>query len=231
MEPTIYKPSIYKGAGIYKTGAEGGGGGGYLPEGYKKFSFIRNKIEINSTSVSSYIHIDKDLNNENKIIGFEAAVSLYNGEYASIFRSLNNTGCDFIIQNQYGSIAAQFNNGNITTGLTIFSDNVGSIIGAGIYNDFFKNLYSKSDNLIPGIYESSQTGGFLIGGARYNKATPAKAFNLSRFFVYDKSNENFLIDCVPAKKDENGQIGLFDIVDKIFYTADISSYELLGVDL
>lgn len=28
MEPIIYKPSIYKGAGIYKTGAEGGGGGG-----------------------------------------------------------------------------------------------------------------------------------------------------------------------------------------------------------
>ena len=26
MEPTIYKPSIYKGAGIYKNGAEGGGG-------------------------------------------------------------------------------------------------------------------------------------------------------------------------------------------------------------
>ena len=26
MEPTIYKPSIYKGAGIYKIGAEGGGG-------------------------------------------------------------------------------------------------------------------------------------------------------------------------------------------------------------
>ena len=28
MEPTIYKPSIYKGAGIYKIGAEGGGGEG-----------------------------------------------------------------------------------------------------------------------------------------------------------------------------------------------------------
>lgn len=27
MEPMIYKPSIYKGAGIYKAGAEGGGGG------------------------------------------------------------------------------------------------------------------------------------------------------------------------------------------------------------
>ena len=28
MEPTIYKPSIYKGAGIYKGAAGGGGGGG-----------------------------------------------------------------------------------------------------------------------------------------------------------------------------------------------------------
>lgn len=28
MEPTIYKPSIYKGTGIYKNGANGGGGGG-----------------------------------------------------------------------------------------------------------------------------------------------------------------------------------------------------------
>lgn len=28
MEPTIYKPSIYNGAGIYKVGDEGGGGGG-----------------------------------------------------------------------------------------------------------------------------------------------------------------------------------------------------------
>ena len=27
MEPKIYKPGIYKGAGIYKAGAEGGGGG------------------------------------------------------------------------------------------------------------------------------------------------------------------------------------------------------------
>lgn len=29
MEPTIYKPSIYKGAGVYKTGAGGGGLGPY----------------------------------------------------------------------------------------------------------------------------------------------------------------------------------------------------------
>ena len=37
MEPTIYKPSIYKGAGIYNTGANGGGGGG---DNYKKMWYV-----------------------------------------------------------------------------------------------------------------------------------------------------------------------------------------------
>lgn len=45
MEPTIYKPSIYKGAGIYKAGAEGGGGG------------IQNKLtlkDIKSNIIDGY---------------------------------------------------------------------------------------------------------------------------------------------------------------------------------
>ena len=40
MEPTIYKPSIYKGAGIYKIGAEGGGGG-RVEIGGKFYSFVK----------------------------------------------------------------------------------------------------------------------------------------------------------------------------------------------
>lgn len=47
MEPTIYKPSIYKGAGIYKAGAEGGGGEKeiIIPTGYKRLQYV----EINDT--------------------------------------------------------------------------------------------------------------------------------------------------------------------------------------
>lgn len=42
MEPTIYKPSIYKGAGIYKTGAEGGGGGGNIVHiGSNDYEFVQ----------------------------------------------------------------------------------------------------------------------------------------------------------------------------------------------
>lgn len=42
MEPTIYKPSIYKGAGIYKAGGESGGGGGssILPEGVEELESV-----------------------------------------------------------------------------------------------------------------------------------------------------------------------------------------------
>lgn len=45
MEPTIYKPSIYKGAGIYKTGAGGGGGG--APEPLEIGGKIYRTVEIN----------------------------------------------------------------------------------------------------------------------------------------------------------------------------------------
>lgn len=45
MEPTIYKPGIYKGAGIYKIGAEGGGGGD-LPEGYTQAIYGRTNGSV-----------------------------------------------------------------------------------------------------------------------------------------------------------------------------------------
>lgn len=42
MEPKIYKPSIYNGAGIYNTGSGGGGGGGGRVEiGGKFYSFVK----------------------------------------------------------------------------------------------------------------------------------------------------------------------------------------------
>lgn len=44
MEPTIYKPSIYEGAGVYKTGAGGGGGDGYETD-FSNFDFTQ-KIDV-----------------------------------------------------------------------------------------------------------------------------------------------------------------------------------------
>lgn len=46
MEPTIYKPNIYKGAGIYNTGAGGGGGvNGDYETDFSNFDFV-NKVDI-----------------------------------------------------------------------------------------------------------------------------------------------------------------------------------------
>jgi uncharacterized protein (TIGR02145 family) len=55
MEPTIYKPSIYKGAGIYKTGAEGGGGG--VPDGYE---LIGDKV-YRTTTINGQIWLAENL--------------------------------------------------------------------------------------------------------------------------------------------------------------------------
>lgn len=49
MEPTIYKPSIYKGDGIYKTVAEGGGGGGV--NGFKDYYLRPTVVENNNQTI------------------------------------------------------------------------------------------------------------------------------------------------------------------------------------
>lgn len=46
-EPTIYKPSIYNGNGVYKNGASGGGGGGLKPGQIVVGNQVLDTIEIN----------------------------------------------------------------------------------------------------------------------------------------------------------------------------------------
>lgn len=59
MEPTIYKPSIYKGEGVYKLG--GGGGGGTNPDGSEKVLCIYN------TSPTTYMDIAANISNNDYI--------------------------------------------------------------------------------------------------------------------------------------------------------------------
>lgn len=53
MEPTIYKPSIYKGAGIYNTWAGGGGGGGGIQQEFRNFHILGKNYK--------YVKIDNGL--------------------------------------------------------------------------------------------------------------------------------------------------------------------------
>ena len=49
-QPTIYKPSVYNGNGIYNNGA-GSGGGGYKPQGTYNFSNLENLTNTGSATV------------------------------------------------------------------------------------------------------------------------------------------------------------------------------------
>lgn len=84
MEPTIYKPSIYKGNGIYKNGADGGGGGqtgviydfnfennpssitnGYIvPEVGEKLFVNASSMFSSSLIFSDGLHVSSNYNNE-----------------------------------------------------------------------------------------------------------------------------------------------------------------------
>lgn len=116
MEPTIYKPSIYKGAGIYKAGAEGGSGGGgavqfssiwfsqeeslNLPQILEKanlciiFSFVRAQDSItmlklyNGASDNGYVNIGSDgaLRVNNETASYSNEIAINSADQSVIIR-------------------------------------------------------------------------------------------------------------------------------------------------
>lgn len=94
MEPTIYKPSIYKGAGIYKIGA---GGGGNKPISYNlpENTYLIEYIESLAGSSSYFIFNSDLIINRNDNIYFKFALNLYsaiNARYFTFFECTNAFG-------------------------------------------------------------------------------------------------------------------------------------------
>lgn len=60
MEPTIYKPSIYKGAGIYKAGGAGGGGESWRDwyDELERLGYKSTNIEFNNAAMASRFNLD-----------------------------------------------------------------------------------------------------------------------------------------------------------------------------
>ena len=119
MEPTIYKPSIYKGAGIYKTGAEGGGGGAVIlgPEEIDGFSY--NYVKIGNLYVIT-----------------ESLKSIANNSGRSIFYNVSDV-TDLVNNNNFG-------NWRIWSKVDI--DYINSYLQNNLYiKDVSLNLRSSSD--------------------------------------------------------------------------------------
>ena len=105
MEPTIYKPSIYKGAGIYKAGAEGGGGGGGQNFGVFLLNFIAN-----SQGNVITLELDEFLKSDNTISFSIIRKSNANNDFVA-FKNSNNVICSRLSFD--GSYARYDNAGNM----------------------------------------------------------------------------------------------------------------------
>lgn len=197
MEPTIYKPSIYKGAGIYKTGAGGGGGEGYvyydsiepIADGFYKCVKVGNKLFMNEflqqpiygaivTPYGALYKYDALFNSDGTMNGnFTSRPNTSgwrlptNDEFNNLFVELDAKQIDF--KSKYG----WYNNGNGTGEKKLSFFPIGYT--QSIYPDLDKvskqsywwtsTVISASDAYAIGLSWNKNTGSTFGGGAGTNK--------------------------------------------------------------
>ncbi len=218
MEPRIYKPSIYKGAGVYKTGAGGGGGGGGavvpIPEEYTEIDYLQIK-PINGYSVkipftgflSSFANTDNRLELNFDIDRFNSA----------------NTATEFIRDNnariQVTALLSApksliFRNGATATQVSNLSGidlkNYHDII---IDKESFK--FGEISGNYPAAYQTYNISKLRIGnsfGTYWSFEGKIYSFKMSK-------NGGTIFYGVPVKNTSNEE-GFFDIVSNNFFKAD-----------
>jgi hypothetical protein len=225
MEPTIYNPSIYKGAGIYKAGAEGGGGGGGIScirccKGYSGY----------------YIDIPVSCTNRNKFeIGFNIC-----GNWAKdglgIFAGLGSTYYPPILLSDasidttsYALSGAWYHNNNTSQVYVknkIYPKNF-IFYHAEMYTTENDNIFKLTD-LDGNIIQNS--AGYLINEHAVSKirlfaSNSGASGNVPGFEIYyfrlSDALGNIILDLVPDE--QNGVPGFTDKVSGNFYAPNNSS--------
>ena len=208
MEPTIYKPSIYKGAGIYKTGAGGGGGGGQVIPGLPSNYTPINAVRISQTNTSQNLKFD-NLNFSSDEVSFYIEVKKNTSE-SSFFSLFSISG-----QNIYFS-------GN--SGLIYVFGNGGRYSNKYITDDYQEFTVKNSNNkwYVNGS-NSDMSGTFTITNfwvvGNYNSYISYKRIKV---FKHENNVDTVYLDLIPVK-DENEIVGLYDLVQSRFLTSSSCS--------
>ena len=216
MEPTIYKPSIYKGTGIYKTGAEGGGGGipPEVPAEYLQGYAVDNpnglgdtngliSIPVNNITSSDYIE-----------------VNLY-----PIHHNNDGEGVRFLDNTTDGAFQF-YNKYKYDPGVML-----SKVEGTAMSSRLFVNNQSQSDSV---IFRLNAPTASVNNGLDIKKdGTVLTTINIVRiliFFspdryrgsvgkieVWDSDHITNKIMLIPAKEKESGHVGFYDKVSGNFY--------------
>jgi len=255
MKPTIYKPSIYKGAGIYKVGAEGGGGGAnfiikdingieYEIKDYIKltpvngnapfYTMINAGVAYNDTYI-----FDLELNqfsggeSYKTLLQRKANVDGYNRDFADGIGVLLNFS-------PYGYFRIMGTNlGNSAIG-DIYQRNFknSEITDGSLYRIVIKNgsisidpnLSTAGSNYQPNFKNVNLSSLRLLGNNETFSGGGIFSFHFYAFIVLDNADK-LKFNYRPAKRVNDGKIGFMDLVNLIFYPGTYSDDKLDYIEL
>ena len=232
MEPTIYKPSIYNGAGIYKTGAEGGAeGGGDLPDEYEERMYIYNTsngsamIDLSSLG-RKFVFSDKfeflfspgDLKIDADIdVGFQVLARNQNIAWRYfVTRCFKSQWCSISAASRYDTSIPEIHYTN--TGLKNYGmpeifkiENDGQVLKMIINGQVF-DLYSYSTY---GGADPAYSLYFFYNDGHEN-CPNTKIFSMK---IFEGTTDKLKLWVKPCVRKLDGAPGLFDIVTETFFTA------------
>lgn len=230
MEPTIYKPSIYKGAGIYKNGESGsGGGGGVVPEEYFELEYL--EISRNVGPANFIISLN-DFGNKDKIISciFEIDGNFENLQRSIFYAGRNNNASPGILVNYNWRSASEkilYIRNSINsyyTPQTIFNNNSNKL--KLLIQNNVVNIEFGDGSKIGSYAEYSESNGFNKLFIFTDRTNPGEWYQFyGKFFELEIQD---IIKIVPAKRKLDGVIGLFDLISQTFITPNYGASNIVA---
>lgn len=214
MEPTIYKPSIYKGAGIYKIGAEGGGGG--LPDTYGQLLYLRNKgdawVKIPATIYGWGVEMIFALNSRSSGSNSEEFFS-HRGDSNDILSITNSDKRLDVNNHAYGTSYTLSSLNNFEqVKIDIKQNDSSRITGKIYYSTNEINVDVTSDGRTNGTYVTIFRGSDNPFGS-------SKRLDIYYLKVFNTQQE-LCLDLVPAKRQSDGFFGFYDKLTNNFYACE-----------
>lgn len=229
-EPTIYKPSIYNGNGVYKNGASGGGGGGgIVPDEYEELEYLeinRNNGGANFiATLNTFSNADKDFS---IIVEFDGVNEDYQKNLikfsAQAWSSSPGFSIDYVNRtDNTRTIYSRNNGGDYYTPIYTTNDYTNKV-KFSIKNNNFDITYSDGrKTVLTTNYASSNFSNMFLFTDRTN---PGEYYQFwGKFYEMEV---NGVLKLVPVKRKLDGVIGLFDLVSQVFITANYGQSNIIA---
>ena len=213
-EPTIYKPSIYNGNGVYNNG--GGGGGGDLPAEYEQCNYIES-------DGTAYLYAQISHAQTNTLRSMSA-------KYSPVVKNDNNKYLFFAVRNYgfggYSAFGVQNTDLLFVVSGQIFGDSNSEYL-----NFVEQKMIGSSGTTISSNYTTDKVLGNNIlqsfDRVYLFRFPDEGTISAGKFFGAKFRNENEnkdIIDFIPAKRISDGVYGVWENVGKNFYSAYTGSF-------